>query len=260
MNDYPIIVRSIRYQAVDNLMPTLPEKPMEPELKLVKKNWFEKLILWCDDYDDQEINNRRTERYEEQMRKYRKDLVLYQSKVNEILSETNISIFRQLERERKISTTSRGEDLDHDVIKGRYEKSFVTLLKEHFSSKITDQIEFTLPNGNSFVPDAAYIDSVSGLCIDIEIDEPYTIPDGKPIHYIGGSDDYRNNFFAERGWFVIRFAEEQVAKYPKECITFIEQFISMLSVGAIPIFRYPVNRWSYSDSHSLFLNNFRQTY
>lgn len=260
MSNYPLVILSKRYQSVEHLLPELPEKPKEPELKLIKKNWFEKMILWCDEYDDMQINNQRKIRYESQMIKYRQDLAVYQNAVKEILSDTNISIFREIEREKKIGAQSQGEELNRDVLKGKHEVTFVRLLSQEFGSKITDKISFTLPNGNSFVPDAAYIDSASGLCIDIEIDEPYSIPERHPIHYIGGPDDYRNDFFSAKGWFVIRFAEEQVAKHPRECITFVKDFISQLRMGTIPSFAYPIKRWSQSDAFALSSNNYRQTY
>ncbi len=260
MNNYPIIILSTKYQEAESLVPKLPEKPKEPELKLIKKNWFEKLILWCDDADDMEINNQRKERYEKQMETYKKDLISYQKKVEDILSYTNINNFRIIERERRIATKYRGKELDRDVQKGRYDDFFLQKLKNSFNNKISDLIEFTLPNGNAFVPDAAFIDPISGLCIDIEIDEPYSIPSGKAIHYIGGPDDNRNTYFAEMGWFVIRFAEEQIAKYSEQCIVFIKEFIAQLKNGQRPSFPFPVKRWTINDSFLLFKNNYRQTY
>lgn len=260
MSNYPVVILSSRYQAVDYLIPKLPEKPKEPELNLIKKNWFEKLILWCDDYDDMQINNQRKERFERQMVKYREDLAIYQRKVNEALSDTHLSIFREIEREKRINTSVRGEELSRDVQKGRYEDFFLGKLISSFDSKITDKIEFTLPNGNAFVPDAAYVDSSTGLCIDIEIDEPYTIPEGKPIHYIGGPDDYRNSYFSNMGWFVVRFAEEQVAKHSDECICFIKDFMSQLKSGTVPSFPFPVKQWTRMDAYSMCDSNYRQTY
>lgn len=260
MSSYPVVILSSKYKAVDYLLPKLPEKPEEPKLKLIKKNWFERLILWCDEYDDMQINDQRKKRYEQQMIKYREDLDVYQQKVKEALSDTNISAFREIERGKRINTTARGEELSRDVQKGRYEEFFLGKLKNTFGPNITDRIEFTLPNGNAFVPDAAYIDSSIGLCIDIEIDEPYTIPGGKPIHYIGGPDDYRNSYFSNMGWFVIRFAEEQVAQHPEECIEFIRDFISQLKMGTIPVFSFSVNQWTRLEANYMFLSNYRQTY
>ncbi len=259
MSNYPYCILSTRYEAVDYKVPTLPEKPVEPQLKLVKKNWFEKLILWCDEYDDQLINERRKMRYAQQMEQYNRDLRLYQEEIGRILSDTNIDIFRQGERKKIIGSMDTGEELQRDIQKGRYEESFYLLLKNAFGEKVVNSIEFTLPNGNAFVPDAAYINRSTGLCIDIEIDEPYSLPEGKPIHYIG-IDDYRNNYFAQKGWFVVRFAEEQIAKYPNECIRFIKAFIDNLIVGKIPTFDYPISRWTMAESYEMANKGYRSSY
>ncbi|MDW8296830.1 MAG: hypothetical protein RMJ97_08090, partial [Raineya sp.] len=64
------------------------------------------------------------------------------------------------------------------------------------------------------------------LFVDIEIDEPYGFR-GKPIHTIG-SDEPRNAFFTEKGWIVIRFAEEQVIREPLQCCQFIAQTLCQL--------------------------------
>lgn len=250
---------STRYLAINHRIPTLPEKPKEPTLKLVKKNWFEKLILWCDDEDDQSINERRKEKYAQQMEQYNRDMASYRREVNHILSETNVSIFRQKEREKNIGATNTGKELQRDVQIGKYEEYFMRFLINAFGCKITNSIEFTLPNGNAYVPDAAYIDPKTGLCIDIEIDEPYSLPGKKPIHYIG-VDDYRNNYFSQKGWFVIRFAEEQVAKYPNECITFLKEFIDNLTKGIQPIFKHTVKRWSLAEAYAMANSEYRLSY
>ena len=260
MSKYPVVILSAQYRAVEHLFPQLPEKPKEPELKLIKKNWFERMILWCDDYDDIQINAQRKLRYEQQMIQYRQDLAAYEKKVDDALSDTSLSIFREIEREKRLNSSSRGDELSREVQKGRHEILFVKKLRDAFGDKITDKIEFTLPNGNAFVPDAAYIDPSTGLCIDIEVDEPYTLPERKPIHYIGGPDEYRNSFFSDKGWFVIRFAEGQIAKHPDECIGFIKDFISNLKIGKIPSFDYHIDRWTIGEACVLAKNNYRQSY
>lgn len=260
MSKYPIVILSARYRAVEHLIPQLPEKPKEPELNLIKKNWFERMILWCDEYDDMQINAQRKLRYEQQMIQYKQNLAAYERKVRDVLSDTSLSIFREIERKKRLYPSSRGDELKREVQKGRHEVFFVKKLKDAFGDKITDKIEFTLPNGNAFVPDATYIDSSTGLCIDIEVDEPYTIPEGVPIHYIGGPDEYRNSFFSDKGWFVIRFAEEQIAKHSNECISFIKNFISNLMIGRIPSFDYPVDQWTKGDAYLMSECNYRQSY
>ena len=49
-----------------------------------------------------------------------------------------------------------------------------------------------------------------GVAIDVEIDEPYTLPDFTPRHYIeDSSDSLRDSLLTARGWAVVRFAEKQ---------------------------------------------------
>lgn len=51
------------------------------------------------------------------------------------------------------------------------------LLIAHFGGKIHTSLELCLPSGSGYIPDIAYIDDTTGLCIDIEIDEPYSLPE-----------------------------------------------------------------------------------
>ena len=82
-----------------------------------------------------------------------------------------------------------------------------------------------------FEPDLAYVDASKGIFIDIEVDEPYSGWERKPIHYktnTGTSDDLRNQYFTERGWTVIRFSENQVKKQTKSCLKRIYQLLQSM--------------------------------
>jgi hypothetical protein len=114
---------------------------------------------------------------------------------------------------------------------GASEREFEKYLRKYFptqrmKTKLTLKIpDFPYP----YTPDFSYIDPFSQLHIDIEIDEPYTYYDGKPTHYLySDSDNRRNNYFLARGWVVIRFAEEQIVRYPDECCKFIAEVIHTL--------------------------------
>lgn len=79
-----------------------------------------------------------------------------------------------------------------------------------------------------YEPDLAYIDAKKGIFIDIEIDEPYSGLERKPIHYTIGNytvDDKRNDDFTERGWTVIRFSETQVYKQPQSCLKYVYKLL-----------------------------------
>ena len=103
---------------------------------------------------------------------------------------------------------------------GRSEAVFARFLKQHFGE---DQLYFNrrvriddLRAGMDwYYPDVVYRDE-SGLCVDLEIDEPYVWSTGEPHHYIG-QDDLRNGFFISKNWVVLRFTEEQVMRTPLAC-------------------------------------------
>lgn len=263
MNSYPIFIKSFLFEKAEISKPILPEKPLKPsEPKLIKKNWFESLILWCDDGDDVIINNKRLDKYNKSLEEYRSNLIQYNKMISSILSNTNIRIYRELKKKESLLLTFDAKKSDRDTLKGRHENFFYNYLIKQFGDKILNDLEFELPNGNAFVPDFAYVDKKTGLCIDIEIDEPYTIDDDEkiPIHY-SGADDYRNKFFASKGWFVVRFAEIQIARYPKYCCDYIENIISYITEGIdIPTFILNVDTWNYSDSILMIKDNFRDNY
>jgi hypothetical protein len=87
-----------------------------------------------------------------------------------------------------------------------------------------------------FEPDIAMIDKNfnMNLRIDIEIDEPYAGITRQPTHCIG-EDTYRDIYFKDRGWIVIRFSEYQVHLFEKSCLKFIAETIK----SAISIFEIP---------------------
>jgi hypothetical protein len=261
MSTYPIFLKSHSFRNIEESKPLLPKQPEQPQSpKLIKKNWLEKLILYCDEYEDKTINLKRIDRYLEKVIEYEAELKKYNERVKGILSETNIKIYHD-ERKRSVLSQTVFADLStRETLKGRYEPFFHTYLKTKFGNNIFDNLEFQLPNSNAFVPDFSYIDKSSGLCIDIEIDEPYTSDSKIPIHCIG-DDDYRNNYFLSKGWFVIRFAEIQVAKHPHLCCNFIQAIIEYLTVGKeFEPFSFPYNCWSYSAASDMAKNNIRNTY
>jgi very-short-patch-repair endonuclease len=77
--------------------------------------------------------------------------------------------------------------------------------------------------------------SFRGLYLDIEIDECYTGKGKKfvPTHCVDDEKDRRREqFFLERGWIVIRFAEEQVVRYPQSCCQVIARVLAHLTGDA----------------------------
>ncbi|MDJ0367442.1 hypothetical protein QMK33_20020 [Hymenobacter sp. H14-R3] len=94
--------------------------------------------------------------------------------------------------------------------------------KGEFGVKILRQ--YVLPNSGTerpFMPDFILSIASTKQNVVIEIDEPYVGSDGTPIHCIDSKDDYRDKYFLNNGWIVIRFAEEQIIKHSFECCWFI---------------------------------------
>ena len=75
---------------LNDKLPPLPQKPIIPKKpKLIKKNFIEKLFLWCDEEEDREINQRRLDKYRQDLEIYNKAIIEYKAKVAEVLSESN---------------------------------------------------------------------------------------------------------------------------------------------------------------------------
>ena len=117
-------------------------------------------------------------------------------------------------------------------VRGRSEAFFLPYLRQHFGqdSILTNcrvPVEDPRRRAAWYYPDFVYRDA-SGLHIDIEIDEPYSLATGEPIH-CRGQDDYRNGFFIGKHWLVVRFTEEQVLTQPLLCCQLLAAQIYQLT-------------------------------
>ena len=106
---------------------------------------------------------------------------------------------------------------------GISENYFLPFLKKYFGNNISNELEFVLGNWLPKVPDYILLNNEKKIFIDIEIDEPYSLNDDLLFHF-DGKDSDRNFTFIFNNWFVIRFTEEQIIKYPNECCAYIQQF------------------------------------
>lgn len=80
----------------------------------------------------------------------------------------------------------------------------------------------------NYTPDFIYMDQGANLYIDIECDEPYVYDTGEATHYIE-SDRERDRAFTENGWFVLRFAEQQITETPESCCQILAKLIARFS-------------------------------
>ena len=189
---------------------------------------------------------------------------------------------------KEFENTARPKIEFTNMIRGKSEVAFLQILTDYFGDQIkTDKVieiftygkrnsstymdsydlETSQKLANAYVPDFVFEHRMSGMTIDIEIDEPYTTY-GKPIHYYANQHDAsRNRYFLERKWLVIRFSEEQVVLQPKSCCKEIATIVSELTgddetanklSDVKRLYRHP--KWGRDEAIELFRTQFRSNY
>ena len=166
-------------------------------------------------------------------RKHQEDKEERERLVADLLTPEKIRNFQLAKVRTKLANTEPHNGEKGSARTGYCEPFFERYLLRYFTNtKIKTGLTVDIPNFRfPYCLDFAYIEE-SGLSIDIEIDEPYTERDGQliPIHFLGKrEDDNRNNRLTSMGWIVIRFTEEQVARYPNECCKVIAKEIYELT-------------------------------
>jgi len=120
------------------------------------------------------------------------------------------------------------------IRKGVSEAYVINTLSNRFIGKV--HINATVaPNSSAStstgpLPDILIHDTGLGYSFVIEIDEPYELQYGEPIHCLG-DDDERDNYFLKECWGVIRFAEIQFITEPEFCCDFIAHTINKFTLG-----------------------------
>lgn len=150
---------------------------------------------------------------------------------------------------------------------GVSEKTFYRVLAQVFPKVVQgvefQNAEFPYPYSADFV-----LVHESGLCIDIEIDEPYVGNTKAPHHCIDqGKDEIRNKFFTNGNWTVIRFSEQQAVKYPQSCCMVIAEVLAKISgdftyltqLQGVP--NLPIDpMWTIKQAKKWAIADYRQTY
>lgn len=145
-----------------------------------------------------------------------------------------------------------------NTLKGLSERDFFKHLVLEFGNHISSGNCVKEHYGREFYPDFIYSNESRGLFIDIEIDEPYSYKEREPIHYIGANAE-RDNFFEGIFWGVIRFSENQILSYPRECVFFIKDYINSI-IENVDVLDWPLNyeeRWTLEEAKSLIDQDFR---
>lgn len=213
------------------------------------------------------------ERYEKDLSEYELALSNYQEELNTYLLPQTVRDFRENLLIEYFKRTGKSTIYHNQVRKGISENDLKSYLIKYFSINKINIDVFVQKHTNNrrmsttcYFPDFTYVDKLSELCIDIEIDEPYTYIDRQPIHYIDTDKD-RNTAFLSMRWIVIRFAEVQVVKYPDRCCKLIaetihtyipsEELVSQFSgTEDLPL----VAQWNYNEALDMASNSYRTTY
>jgi len=214
-------------------------------------------------------HDNKVRKYLRLLRSYQQTKREYEEKKKHILSQENIASYRQLELLRILRQTKPHDGINSKAQSGFSEANFYAHLKYYFNDKVQRGLTLNIPNFKyHYSPDFVYIDKSVSLYIDIEIDEPYVHKNKVPTHFVGASkDDNRNRFFLNKNWLVIRFSEEQVVRYPKNCCKVIAKVITdvlednlYLSQFAMVEDLQPMNQWTESEAAYMADRNYRQTY
>ena len=130
--------------------------------------------------------------------------------------------------------------------------------------EIIQNISIPIQNRNyGYKPDIAIIWKEKNIYIDIEIDEPYDIVSRKPIHYLNSSDKLRNSYLINNGWFVLRFAEEQIAKNLDNVCHIIYKYIAFITRNkkfAASSDDAIIDRWTYNEAMKMASESYREKY
>ncbi len=151
---------------------------------------------------------------------------------------------------------------------GVSEAKFLEYLKRYFS-QVTQAAEFPIPESKrNYSADFLIVHSATGLGIDCEIDEPYALRSKQPTHCLNKPEDYwRNHFFLERGWIVVRFTERQVVEAPLSCCKAIANVIADVTgdksyleqLESVPDL-LPYKAWTTSEAKKMAKKDYRLSY
>lgn len=177
-----------------------------------------------------------------------------ESKMDEILWQINGRLRLKVQE-----TAERATDVPQ---RGRSENT----LFERLMKIMPNYVKIDMKVGR-YYPDLCVI--IPGvLALDIEVDEPYAFGSKVETHYHGCGDATRNEIFADNGWYILRFSEEQVIVQTDKCVEIIENLVSYVRTGNFFSLQKLYNtmqlmakpRWSKEQARLMAIRNRRELY
>jgi hypothetical protein len=276
MNFYPQIIipsKLISSEGVESELlcynePEVPQYPQEPS---ISGTW--EFIFG--------VSKHRKRKYEQEKHEYPNKRKQYEIDLKEYQSNKMTTIIEAHKNNSTLISKKYKElfSLNHILVledyinkKGVSEDIFKHELISHFGSDIITNKCFNLFGYPDFL--LYQIINFNQIIIDIEIDEPYIAESGKVIHYIyeenNGEmtyiDSFRDSTFSDHGILVIRFAEEQIMRYPKQCINYIEKLLNSIKNMTFPYHSIvdnelpKIKRWTEKEAIKLSNQNYRNNY
>lgn len=151
--------------------------------------------------------------------------------------------------------------------RGYTEESFQCALNRAIANysnlMVIGDVSILTTNGtHPYEPDIAIVEKnfEKGFRIDIEIDEPYTGYERKPIHYIGCGDNFRDQVLINHGWIVVRFSEKQIYNESSKCIAYITYLINSIYNRYNALYEYPTyeKKWTENEARILGVQKYRE--
>jgi len=222
--------------------------------------------------DKQQNNIEKAKHYKENCKKYEEDLLIYNDKrkdyESQITTLTSIEYIDKFRKELLGKQISEDKQLISELSSTKTTVSNVAIsFFEPFLAKTfkDDNILQKVVLDNSFLHFIIYDES--GININIEIDEPYSDKTGITKNTIDDSKDSKFSItylLKEKNITCIRFAEEQIFKYPIECIEYISKVKKALLENTFYIdddeFPYMLSMWTKEQAHSMAFKRYRNSY
>jgi len=202
-----------------------------------------------------------TMRYEQALKKYKRDRRLfseYSNHISDCLEKIIAMLWRNCVTAHPV--IDRLDEQTEELPQRGYSEDILLIALQ---ARLGDCLYRDCRVGN-YYPDII-VDIDGKYFIDIEIDEPYAYDSHEAIHYIGCGDEERNNYFIDNNWMVVRFSESQVRCMRDRCVDIVDALAKFIKSGdtnnLTKVWKWElelkVKRWTYKEAKEMSEKNTR---